>query len=59
MRFGTTALAALSPGRSTIGIDMKPAYCEQSEQHIFKELQVSTRTAGSQRKTGQRVRRAA
>jgi hypothetical protein len=56
---GTTALAALRSGRSTIGIDMKAAYCEQSEQRILKELHATEQRAGSQEKMGKRARRVA
>lgn len=31
---GTTALSALRSGRSAIGIDLKPSYCEEAEQRI-------------------------
>jgi site-specific DNA-methyltransferase (adenine-specific) len=35
---GTTAISALRSGRSVIGIDMKPSYCEQAERRIIQEI---------------------
>jgi DNA modification methylase len=35
---GTTAISALRAGRSVIGIDMKPGYCDEAEQRIIREM---------------------
>jgi DNA modification methylase len=36
---GTTAVAALRSGRSVIGVELNPSYCELAEKRIREEIQ--------------------